>query len=119
VYDVFKQHRLLKLVGLALGLLLVSYLVYAGTSIYSSRGIGLSSLIGSYYDGIEHQVDIDEDGHGRLVSGDYSVAFIYSYGEGSFACTAADSNTWTLKVVDQGNLYCTYDGHYLVREAAE
>jgi hypothetical protein len=117
MYDVFKQHRSIKLIGLFFTVLLLSYLIHAGLSLFRSRGVSLSSLVGLYSAGVSRQIEVKDGGLGRLVSGDYSSNFSYEYSLGTFDCTSADKlKTWQIRVVDQSNLFSSFDNVYLYRQ---
>ena len=115
MYDVFKQHRILKLVGLALGLLLVSYLIGAGVSLYQSRSVSIDSMVGLYAFQTSHQIVINDKATGQMVSGDVSEYFVFSFSQGTFSC-ASQSYKWTMKVVGKTNIYNDFGHCYLYRQ---
>jgi hypothetical protein len=115
VYDVFKKHRLAKLVGLALGLLLASYLIGAALALVNSRAVSIESMIGVYAFKTEHQIVINDGHSGQMVSDDLSTYFIFSYAEGTFHC-ASQTDKWTMKVVAYSNIYNDFDHTYLYRQ---
>ena len=116
VYELFKRHRLIKLLGLLVGLVLLSYLIYGFSSLYSSRSLGVESWIGFYAHGSTHQVILFKNGLGHLVSDEASFGFRYSYDYGSFHCEGEDGQSWEMKGVSKTNLYSLYDHTFLYRQ---
>jgi len=112
MYGVFKKLRLLKLIGLALGLVLTSYLLYGAVNTFKSRGLTIDDLVGFYAYGAAHQVDIKSANSGRLVSGEENLAFTYTYNQGTFFCASEGGRSWRIKVITSTSLYNAYDHTY-------
>lgn len=117
MYDVFKKNRVLKLIGLALGLFVVLYLLDAFNAFYGSRNVSLASMVGFYSYQNAHQVTINANNTGRMVSEALSVPFEFTYSAGTFSCSSSDKLfVWEMKAVNGSNLFNGYDRTYLYRQ---
>ena len=116
MYALFEKHRALKLVSLAVGLLVLTYLAKPAISLYKSRSTKAEDMIGLYSFRSGHSLNIATLKSGRMVSGDYSTDFSYEYSLGTYSCKSADSlKSWTMRVVDSSNIYNNFDRTYLYR----
>lgn len=114
MYSVFRKNRGLKLLTLAIVALIAWFLLTPAISLIEGREADETSLIGSYASGREHQVVIYPESLGRMVSSGHSEDFRFSYSEGTLSCNGEESS-WTMKVLEGGNLYNCYDGTYLYK----
>jgi hypothetical protein len=118
MYDVFKKHRTLKLVGLTVGLFLLWFLAKPAYDLISGRSYEVSSLTGTYANGKEHQVTILEEGIGKMVAGSISEDFFFKYSEGTLSCEGTNY-VWGMKVLGDGSLWNEYDSSYLFKRTTE
>ena len=114
MFDVFKKHRKLKLLGLTLGLLLAWFAIKPAADIINGQSVDESSLVGSYANTAEHQIVLREDGIGSMVSGTVTESFFYEYSYGVIECQGLQ-HSFQVRVLGNGNLWNRFDGTYLYR----
>ncbi len=114
MFSVFRRHRKLKLLGLALGLLLVWFAAKPAADLINGQNADPASLVGNYANTSEHQIVIYDGKLGRMVSEDVSADFLYSFEDGILDCNAVDFS-FQIRVLGNGNLWNCYDGTYLYR----
>lgn len=116
MYEVFSRHRWLKIGGLTLGLLILSYLIGAALGLCQSRAVPVDSLVGYYRYSSGYEVQIFNGNKGLMISDSAATDFQFVYSAGTLACSSPSlPSPWRMKVVNKKDLYNEYDGFYLYR----
>ena len=118
MYDVLKRHRGLKLMGIALGLLLVWFIAKPATELIGGHYVDETSIVGTYANTGAHQVMIYGSGLGRMVSEATTEDFFYQYGEGVLECRSPNGQ-WRIRALKSGSLWNEYDRTFLYRRAEQ
>lgn len=116
MFALFKKHRILKLVGIAIGLFLLWFLVSPIIDIVKGQDLTLDQLQGSYIYGDTHYVEFFTERFGKMVSEEVTIEFTYTYDKGIVNCLSDDKETsWTMRAISDNALFNNYDYTYLFK----